>query len=60
MVWGLSFATLLTLILTPVLLAAPKIFARRFSWLWAHTLGRGRPPRDRKLVFSDDVPKAAE
>ncbi len=60
-VWGLTFATLLTLILTPVLLAAPKIFARRFGWLWEHALGRARPPRDRKLVFGDDdVPKAAE
>ncbi|MDO8801137.1 efflux RND transporter permease subunit [Phenylobacterium sp.] len=63
-VWGLTFATLLTLILTPVLLAAPKVFARRFGWLWEHTLGPrfGKtPPRDRKLVFGDDdVPKAAE
>ena len=63
-VWGLSFATLLTLILTPVLLAAPKVMARRFGWLWAHTLGPRfgrRTPRDRHLVFGDDdVPKAAE
>jgi multidrug efflux pump len=30
-VWGLSFATLLTLVLTPVLLAAPKAIAERFG-----------------------------
>jgi len=33
-VWGLSFSTLLTLMLTPVLLAAPKSTARRFGWLF--------------------------
>jgi multidrug efflux pump len=33
-VWGLSFATLLTLLLTPVLLAAPKVMARRFHWVF--------------------------
>jgi multidrug efflux pump len=32
-VWGLSFSTLLTLVLTPVLLAAPKSTARRLHWL---------------------------
>ena len=32
-VWGLSFSTLLTLIITPVMLAAPKTMARRFGWL---------------------------
>jgi multidrug efflux pump len=31
-VWGLSFSTLLTLLLTPVLLAAPRSTARRFGW----------------------------
>jgi multidrug efflux pump len=61
-VWGLSFATLLTLILTPVLLAAPKVMSRRFSWLWAHTGGRFMPkkPAPRSPVFDGDVPKAAE
>ncbi|MDP2011324.1 MAG: efflux RND transporter permease subunit [Phenylobacterium sp.] len=64
-VWGLTFATLLTLILTPVLLAAPKIMAQRFRWAWDRTLGPrfGRkPPRDRQMMFGDDgdVPKAAE
>ena len=32
-VWGLSFATLLTLLLTPVLLAAPKVYAARIGRL---------------------------
>ena len=32
-VWGLSFSTLLTLVLTPVLLAAPMSTARRVHWL---------------------------
>ncbi|MCA3753436.1 MAG: efflux RND transporter permease subunit [Phenylobacterium sp.] len=30
-VWGLSFATLLTLILTPVMLAMPKVLSERFA-----------------------------
>jgi multidrug efflux pump len=30
-VWGLSFATLLTLILTPVMLAMPKVLSERFG-----------------------------
>ncbi|MFM8939584.1 MAG: hypothetical protein ACKOEY_06200 [Phenylobacterium sp.] len=30
-VWGLSFATLLTLILTPVMLAMPKVLSARFA-----------------------------
>lgn len=33
-VWGLSFATLLTLFLTPAALAAPKTLARRFRNVW--------------------------
>ncbi|MFN3514096.1 MAG: efflux RND transporter permease subunit [Phenylobacterium sp.] len=64
-VWGLSFATLLTLILTPVLLAAPKVFARRFGWVWARTggkvLARRKPSRPATVTFGDDdVPRAAE
>ncbi len=63
-VWGLSFATLLTLILTPVLLAAPKVMSRRFDWVWTRTGGkllpkRTKPPR-RPAVFGEDVPEAAE
>ena len=60
-VWGLSFATVLTLALTPALLAAPKVTAERFArygrWLGPR-LGlrpkRPAPPRPY------DVPKAAE
>ena len=63
-VWGLSFATLLTLILTPVLLAAPKVAARRFNWLWGHTGARWFPQRQKTrqdpLATGDDLPKAAE
>jgi multidrug efflux pump len=64
-VWGLSFATLLTLVLTPVLLAAPKVASERFGryghWM-RDRLGLRRkaqipsPPRP----YNDDVPKAAE
>jgi multidrug efflux pump len=63
-VWGLSFATLLTLFLTPAALAAPKVLARRFGW----TLDRlkVRRPRGRKanegvvLGGSGGLPEAAE
>jgi multidrug efflux pump len=55
-VWGLSFATMLTLVLTPVLLAAPKVCAERFGWLW-HAI-RGEPQR--KPVKPYDIPRAAE
>ncbi|WP_333585893.1 efflux RND transporter permease subunit [Phenylobacterium sp.] len=47
-VWGLSFATLLTLVLTPVMLAAPKVYGERLGRL----MGRRRhtteapPPAD--------------
>jgi multidrug efflux pump len=62
-VWGLSFATLLTLVLTPVMLAAPKVYSRRFGWLKDRIFGRKvvdarRPPA---TSFGDeDVPRAAE
>jgi len=59
-VWGLSFATLLTLVLTPVMLAAPKIYSERFQWLWrwAHErFGRTLPARRPRPA---DLPKAAE
>ena len=63
-VWGLSFATLLTLILTPVLLAAPKVMARRFKWLWGHTGALWLPKRRKASedvdVVGGDLPKAAE
>ncbi|WP_309090321.1 efflux RND transporter permease subunit, partial [Phenylobacterium sp.] len=61
-VWGLSFATLLTLVLTPVMLAAPKVYSARFvrlrDWIGVRT---GRPPRrTAPVIFDDDVPRAAE
>jgi multidrug efflux pump len=61
-VWGLSFATLLTLIITPTLLALPKVLSRRFGWLghWiAERTGLGGKPKARPTVIGD-YPKAAE
>jgi multidrug efflux pump len=55
-VWGLSFATLLTLVLTPVLLAAPKVLAQRVGGLWRGL--RGKPPA--RPVKPYDIPRAAE
>jgi multidrug efflux pump len=55
-VWGLSFATLLTLVLTPVLLAAPMVASRRIGWAWRKV--RGAPPA--KPVKPYDIPRAAE
>lgn len=55
-VWGLSFSTLLTLVLTPVMLAAPKVASARFSWLWRAI--RGAPPS--RAVKPYEVPRAAE
>ena len=63
-VWGLTFATLLTLVLTPALLAAPKVYAERMhrlhEWIDAR---RGRAPTrpmKRPANLNDDVPRAAE
>ncbi|MGA0604587.1 efflux RND transporter permease subunit [Phenylobacterium sp. VNQ135] len=62
-VWGLSFATLLTLVLTPVMLAAPKVYSARFvrlrDWLYERT---GWPPlrRARRQIAEPPYPKAAE
>jgi multidrug efflux pump len=55
-VWGLSFSTVLTLAITPVLLAAPKVMSHRFGWLWAKIFGSPKPP----AVKPYDVPRAAE
>ncbi|HEY3950588.1 efflux RND transporter permease subunit [Phenylobacterium sp.] len=55
-IWGLSFSTLLTLMLTPVMLAAPKVMSARFQWLWR--LVRGAPAP--KPVKPYEVPRAAE
>ncbi len=56
-VWGLSFATLLTLVLTPVLLSAPQVFSRRFANLVGRA--RGRPP-EAPPAKPYDIPRAAE
>ena len=57
-VWGLTFATLLTLILTPVLLAAPKVMAARFHWVFDAVRGllglRKKQPRPARTTFGDD------
>jgi multidrug efflux pump len=55
-VWGLSFSTVLTLVLTPVLLAAPKVMSRRFGGLWARIFGSPKP----RAVKPYDIPRAAE
>ena len=57
-VWGLSFATLLTLVLTPVLLAAPQVASRRF----AAALRRNRKGDTPELGPPEpyDIPRAAE
>jgi multidrug efflux pump len=60
-VWGLSFATLLTLVLTPALLAAPKVTAERFGRYHRAINERlGRGPRPAPAVKPYDIPKAAE
>jgi len=62
-VWGLSFATLLTLVLTPVMLAAPRVYASRFIRLRNWMTGRrGGPPRRPQALNlgDDDIPRAAE
>lgn len=60
-VWGLSFSTLLTLVLTPVLLAAPKVMSARFGWLRDRAMGRPqRPSAPTNERFGDDLPRAAE
>jgi multidrug efflux pump len=61
-VWGLSFATLLTLVITPALLAAPKVMSQRCARLRDRISGlRGssRPVRTVELEH-DDIPRAAE
>jgi multidrug efflux pump len=55
-VWGLSFSTVLTLAITPVLLAAPKVMSHRFGWLWAKIFGSPKP----RALKPYDIPRAAE
>ncbi len=50
-VWGLSFATLLTLLVTPVMLAAPAVYRRRLNKRF------GRKPQHTDL---ESFPRAAE
>jgi len=59
-VWGLSFATLLTLILTPVMLAAPKVYSQRFGKLAGRLGLRKRSDRGRLGDQGPEIPKAAE
>jgi len=64
-VWGLTFATLLTLLVTPVLLAAPKVMAARFHWVFDGLRGLiGMRKKDRREVRAplggDDMRSAAE
>ncbi|MGE5501279.1 MAG: efflux RND transporter permease subunit, partial [Ignavibacteriales bacterium] len=61
-VWGLSFSTLLTLMLTPVLLAAPKSSARRFGWLFNKVRRRLGLPEKKTAATVEPVapPIAAE
>lgn len=62
-VWGLSFATLLTLVLTPVLLAAPKVWAGQLRGLRSHLWRRKAPARTLPYPAGndpDDVVRAAE
>lgn len=40
-IFGLGFSTLLTLVLTPALLALPVVWGRRLSDIWDHTLSTG-------------------
>jgi multidrug efflux pump len=62
-VWGLGFATLLTLLLTPVLLAAPKVMAARFHRVFEGARGLAglrRKDSSRPAVADGDIPRAAE
>ncbi len=53
-IFGLGFATLITLVLTPALLAAPLVMKTRWQ-KW-----RGRPDRSRPMEKIEPLPKAAE
>ncbi|MEL6370484.1 MAG: efflux RND transporter permease subunit [Pseudomonadota bacterium] len=58
-VYGLAFSTLLTLILTPVLLAAPTVIGQRFSK--APTLPRiGQPTEDQRSMQKSISRQVAE
>ena len=57
--WGLSFATLLTLFLTPAALAAPAVLKRRAAKVWAALTGR-RPAPIAAPAPGHGLPEAAE
>jgi multidrug efflux pump len=57
-VWGLSFATLLTLFLTPAALAAPKVLSRQFGWTFDQI--KTRAPKRRRGKLTIGKPEAAE
>lgn len=56
-VWGLTFSTVLTLVLTPVMLAAPKAVSARTGALWRRLRGRSAPA---KAEVQEGFPRAAE
>jgi len=61
-VWGLSFSTLLTLVITPVLLAAPTVASRRFGRVfgWGRRRMGLEPKRRPSPAVGEDFPQAAE
>lgn len=59
-VYGLAFSTLLTLILTPVLLAAPTVIRRRFSRQDTDMSRSTSKPGQSTDGLSQPVPQAAE
>ncbi|WP_375268963.1 efflux RND transporter permease subunit [Phenylobacterium sp.] len=60
-VWGLSFATLLTLVLTPVMLAAPKVYGARMRRGFGHLRHRfGRGGGGGAANDEPHLPRAAE
>jgi multidrug efflux pump len=48
-VWGLSFSTMLTLLLTPVMLAMPGVLMERFGWTSRNAKEKAPGPWDRPL-----------
>ena len=65
-VYGLAFSTVLTLVLTPVMLAAPAVLRNRIpaaaGWINRKVLSRkeGAPPREAAQRSDADIPRAAE
>ena len=61
-VWGLSFATVLTLFLTPSALAAPQVLKPRFAqvWWWIRGLFGARRPAPGHAGPPVRLPEAAE